>query len=227
MNKKGQIYLIVSLIIGLVIFVLTSQPNIINARPQNQDFKLISQNYNHESSKFLASIIQEGVESNKIEEKFVEFSVFFTQYSKSQNPSFGLIYLLNYENKVYAGNFFDKKVTLTFLDENGMFESTKDLEGCFGDITAGIGYEAGSLKLPISYQTFNQKQCITSKSFSEEKDRAVTLSIENENDILYEVNLISGQPEVIVISRENVAEDRKVFVEKQFIKGKKNRNNRR
>ena len=57
MDKRGQIYLIVSLIIGLVIFVLTSQPNTINLTPHNNDFKLISQNYNQESNRFLGTLI--------------------------------------------------------------------------------------------------------------------------------------------------------------------------
>ena len=134
MNKKGQIYLIVSLIIGLVIFVLTSQPNTINITPSDDDFKVISQNYNQESSQFLASLIKDQVtDENIIQERFTKFSVVFTQYAKSRNPSFGLIYLLNYNGKLYMCNFLDKRIEIKV---NPPF----NLEGCYTNIPAKVTY---------------------------------------------------------------------------------------
>ncbi len=220
MNKKGQIYLIISLLVGLVIFVLTSEPNTVNITPHDDDFKLISQNYNQESSKFLSSLIENSITTpSEIEKKFTEFSIVFTQYSKSQNPTFGLIYFLNYNNNLYVGNFLDKAITF-------QVNPTYTLSGCYGDISAVISYgDRGSVTEKIDAKVYSTKNCITTVTgLPDDKDSVVTLNLEGEEEIVYEVNIILGQPEVIIISRESEGEDRKVFVEKQFIKGKRDKN---
>lgn len=223
MNKRGQIYLIAALITGLLIFVLTNQPNKISMSVHDEDFKLISQNYNQESSKFLSTMINTQTPSDKVSNRFRDFSIFFSQYSKTQNPSFGMIYFLNYDNNLYMGNFFDKEIKVDFLREDGTIKNSKTLNGCYEYIKGDLKYgTAGSLK--IFFDLGNFIDCVKTESFSQDdnKDKMVQFKIGKEN-IIYEVNLISGQPEVVVLSRENVAEDRKVFVEKQFIKGKRDR----
>ena len=218
MNKKGQIYLVVSLIIGLVIFVLTSKPNIINVTPSEDDFSEISQNFNQESGRFISSRIKEGATSEMISEHFNGFGLTFTQYSKSQNPSFGLIYLLNYNGKLYVGNFLEKHITLT--DESWVTPGNEIqiIPGCFEIISVTASYDIFGTGTTLSSGEFN----ICTKTLDTPLDNNFILKI-GEESIDYEINVIDGQAEVVVISRENIFEDRRVFLENQFIKGKKHR----
>lgn len=216
MNKRGQIYILVSLILGLIIFVLSSKPNIINISSAKDDFKDISVNYNQESSRFLNSLIKEKiVDSVLIKDKFTSFSLVFAQYSKSQNPSFGLIYLLNYNNRLYLGNFLDKQIIIN--DEN--WPANQVIPGCFEQINTTIKYGVGGII--DTFDLFQFTGC--SKDFPNPLNNNFLLKIGDEL-IDYEITVFNDQPEVVVISREGVLEDRKVFVENQFIQGKKRKN---
>ena len=216
MNKRGQIYLIVSLLVGLVILALTSQPNTINVTPSDDDFRLISQNYNQESAKFLSSLIENGeTDTDEVKNKFTEFSIIFTQYSKSQNPTFGLVYFLNYGNRLYVGNFLDKSITIN-----------PTIPGCYNYIQAVIKYGSqGNIRDNLPLVDINEKQCNQLIPVNILEDNTLEMRI-GEEDFVYEINIIPGQPEVMVISRETQGEDRKVFVEKQFIKGKRDKKDR-
>ena len=216
MNKRGQIYLIVSLLVGLVILALTSQPNTINVIPSDDDFRLISQNYNQESAKFLSSLIENGeTDTDEVKNKFTEFSIIFTQYSKSQNPTFGLVYFLNYGNRLYVGNFLDKSITIN-----------PTIPGCYNYIQAVIKYGSqGNIRDNLPLVDINEKQCNQLIPVNIFEDNTLEMRI-GEEDFVYEINIIPGQPEVMVISRETQGEDRKVFVEKQFIKGKRDKKDR-
>ncbi len=216
MNKRGQIYLIVSLLVGLVILALTSQPNTINVTPSDDDFRLISQNYNQESAKFLSSLIENGeTDTDEVKNKFTEFSIIFTQYSKSQNPTFGLVYFLNYGNRLYVGNFLDKSITIN-----------PTIPGCYNYIQAVIKYGSqGNIRDNLPLVDINEKQCNQLIPVNIFEDNTLEMRI-GEEDFVYEINIIPGQPEVMVISRETQGEDRKVFVEKQFIKGKRDKKDR-
>ncbi|MBS3171104.1 hypothetical protein J4449_00680 [Candidatus Woesearchaeota archaeon] len=216
MNKRGQIYLIVSLLVGLVILALTSQPNTINVIPSDDDFRLVSQNYNQESAKFLSSLIENGeTDTDEVKNKFTEFSIIFTQYSKSQNPTFGLVYFLNYGNRLYVGNFLDKSITIN-----------PTIPGCYNYIQAVIKYGSqGNIRDNLPLVDINEKQCNQLIPVNIFEDNTLEMRI-GEEDFVYEINIIPGQPEVMVISRETQGEDRKVFVEKQFIKGKRDKKDR-
>ncbi len=212
MNKRGQIYLVSSLIIGLVVFVLVTQSNVVNITPTDNDFKSISQNYNQESTQFLSSIIiKDKTKTDYISKQFATFSSLFTQYSKSQNPTFGLIYFLNFDNNLYAGNFLDKEIRLN--DEN--WQKEEIIPGCSQNIDARISIDKFSIENNIPIEKFTNCYKILPAPNGE-----FNLKIGDE-EINYDINIRPGQPEVVVISRESVVQDRKVFVENQFIKGKK------
>lgn len=214
MNKRGQVYLIFSLIIGLVIFVLTSQSNLINIGPKDNSFKDISKNYNHESNKVIGSLIKEGKTTDEISKQFTSFSVLFTQYSKSRNPSFGLIYILSYNNIVYVGNFLDKSIDLIDISNKVIPPS---LQGCFSSVPVTIDYGNFRLDDETNYKTFQQSACFRQVSAPQNK---IELTIGDE-EVIYEIYIHPNQAEVVVISRERVRDDRLVFVEDEFIKGKK------
>src|SRR3989344_4558996 len=209
MNKKGQIYLLGALIIGFLIFILSVKSNIINLSPSNTEFEDISQNYNLESSRFINMLIKEGeTNPSQIEEKFKRFTGIFTQYSKTQNPTFGLIYLLNYENNLYIGNFLDKEITL-----NDEVWDNVIISGCSEKINAVIKSGIGGISYDFDLSEFT----ICTKTLSMPLNNNFIFKI-NEEDVDYEVNIIQGQPQVIVVSRENIFQDRKVFLKNEFIK---------
>lgn len=212
MNKRGQIYLIASLIIGLIIFILVTRSNLVNITPTDNDFKFLSQNYNQESTQFLSSIIaKDKTKTDYISKQFSTFSSLFTQYSKSQNPTFGLIYFLNFDGNLYIGNFLDKEVRLN--DEN--WQNEEVIPGCSQNIDVRISFDKFSIENNIPAGEFTN--CY--KILIAPNDK-FNLKIGDE-EIDYDITIRPGQPEVVVISRESTFQDRKVFVENQFIKGKK------
>ena len=232
MNKRGQIYLLASIIIGLVIFVLASKTNIINTALQNNDFKEITQNYNSESAKSVSSLIKEGKNENDIALKFAEFSVVFTQYSKTKNPSFGLIYFFNYNNNLHIGNFLDQNVKVFTSNENlndpnsGIF-----LVGCFSIVSSSLDYNQFQISMPQNAATFYGENGRPSTSVYGPCTKRISpapsyvnLQIGDES-IDYKVDIIQNQPQVAVISRESLSQDRKVFVDHQFIRGNRHTNN--
>ena len=220
MNKRGQVYLIFSLIIGLVIFVLISQSNLIHVNIIDDDFKEISENYNRESNKFIGSLIKEGKLIDDISKQFTSFSILFTQYSKTQNPSFGLIYILSYNGIVYVGNFLDSDIEI--IDPTNNDNVLETLIGCFAEVPISINYGDFEFNDRTNYEEFQNSGCF--KELNPTQD-TINLAVKNEN-VIYEINIKTNQPEVVVLSREDVGQDRLVFIEDEFIKGKKHNRQR-
>jgi hypothetical protein len=190
------------------VFVIASRSNIINISSTDADFKEISENYKHESSRYLNALIkgsEEELTQEKISDGFYSFTGVFTQYSKSQNPTFGLIYLLNYKGMLYIGNYLDKTI---------VFDST-ELPGCRDKISATIIYGPGGITEAFDSEEFTD--CKTEITLT---SSIFTFSIKGE-DIIYETRVVEGQPEVIIVSRENILENRKVFFDNQFVTGKR------
>ncbi len=220
MNKRGQVYILFALVIALVVFVLTNKSNIINITPSDSEFKEISENYETESSNLVSSLIKFNKLDEEISEQFATFSILFTQYSKSKNPSFGLVYFLNHNNVLRVGNFLDKNIKVT----GG--SSDINLEGCYSLVPVFINYNTFQINNYIDYETY-RRNSITSPCVNEitPAPDQIILKIGDE-EIEYEVNIIPQQPRVVVISRENLFQDRKVFLDDQFVKGKRHRDNR-
>jgi len=213
MNKRGQIYLLASIIIGLVIFVLASKTNIINITPTNNDFKEITENYNSESGKVMGELIKSGKSDSDVSLNFASFSVLFTQYSKTKNPSFGLIYFLNYNGILRIGNFLDQGVKIITPTNTEI-----SLQGCFSQLPASISYGEFQQTFYRSLSYFQSGSAYAECIREIPAPSFINLQIGDEQ-IDYRVDILANQPQVAVISRASSSQDRKVFVDHQFIRG--------
>ena len=218
MNKRGQIYIIVSLIIGLIIFVLTIKSNFVNLTPTNDDYREISQNYNHESSQFIASKIKLSSGkpgADEISQQIFSFSKDFTEYAKSINPDFGLIYFLNYENNLLIGNFFDKNIFISINNQEYI-----EIVGCYSINSATINSGQGpgnNIEVSTTQGNYNEDACRKVIPISTQINN-FNLKIKGEDELEYNIKFISEQPEVILISRENVIQQNEVTERKVYLK---------
>ncbi|MBM3199889.1 hypothetical protein FJZ53_03040 [Candidatus Woesearchaeota archaeon] len=122
MNKKGQVYIIAALIMALAIYSLSVVYNFAKVYEFKGDFEKITGNYEVESAKLINSIVSTN---GDVTESFTNFTTLFMSYSKSQNPNFGIIYTLSYDNKVRVGNYLKKPIKI----DDG--KSIVSLDGCF------------------------------------------------------------------------------------------------
>ena len=78
MNKKGQLYILVAMILCVAIFMLVSQYNVVEQEKMRDDFDELSDNYAIESTKLLNSLFIVG---GDVFGSFANFTILFTSYS--------------------------------------------------------------------------------------------------------------------------------------------------
>lgn len=112
-NERGQIYILVALVLAVVLFLLVTQTNIIKEKLMVDRFEQIASNYEIEGSKLINSLLSQergeeikGKEKEEEEEtgRFFDFTDKFVEYTKTQDPDIGVVYILNYEEEVQVGN---------------------------------------------------------------------------------------------------------------------------
>lgn len=200
MNKRGQIYIIAALILSVVIFLLLSQTNFVQRILMEDDFEQISQNFDIESAKFMNSLLTStGVINVKI--MFESFTSAFTDYVKVENPEFEFIYVFDYNEQKLAGGYVMSDVIIGGGETITTIESGEGVEGVV-DPTGGIG------------QTFTT----TGESDVKPVEDISTIQI---GDYIYEINVASGAPHIIIISREETGGQIKVYLNEEFITGRK------
>ncbi len=200
--KKGQIYILSVLIIGFLLFTIITPSNFIHQKVIDDDFKELSQNYQLESSKLINELLnKEGTNEEVISDTFLNFTVVFTSYSKTKNPNFGLIYAFPYGGEVFIGNYAD--TDLKFTAGNSLV--THSLPGCFSKVSTSVSLYGISLSpdiYPASYAT-----CI--KNIPYPQDNKIKFNIEG---IEYDFELKNSRSDIIIVSRESLQDDIKVFI---------------
>ena len=206
MQKRGQIYLLAALLIGFILFTLAAQLNTVKRTVLEDDFEELSKNYERESARFMNELI--NIDSPNVEREFKRFTVLFTSFSKTKNPDFGLIYVFLHEGTIYMGNYLE--------DDLRVAQPTppKVLQGCYQKVNAGVSL--AGLKVG-SHITVGQFAACSHKTTHMPPGNVVILEID---DIAYEISLIPNNPEIMIVSREEKAQQRKVFLKGNFIKGR-------
>lgn len=200
--KKGQVYILSVLIIGFLLFTIITPANFIHQRVIDDDFEELSKNYQLESSKLLNELLnKEGTDEAVIDNTFLNFTVSFTSYSKTKNPNFGLIYAFPYNEKVFIGNYAD--VPITFLTRS---TTQTYLEGCFSKVDTSVALYGISISVPdITPSLYTN--CISRIDYP--SDGIINFTIE---DIGYNFQLQERRSDIIIVSREDLKEDIKVFI---------------
>jgi len=111
MEKRGQIYILVALIIGIVVFLVVSKTNIFIQEEPTSDIEAISENYVIESNKLINSLI--GAKKENIAEILSQTTTEFVyQYAKTRDPQFGLVYVFTNQDGAVVQNYLDSRVII-------------------------------------------------------------------------------------------------------------------
>ncbi|RME54331.1 hypothetical protein D6777_04195 [Candidatus Woesearchaeota archaeon] len=210
MNKRGQIYILVALVLSIVVFGLVSVNNKAQQKSLQSNFEKLSANYAQESARFVNSLI--GTEED-LTKRFTEFTRLFTAYSKTQSPDFGLIYVFNYNGKLYVGNYLDENIKIG----SGCVDAEAKCEmlGCYSKINANVGFDG----LDVEFQVPNEEledcnQELTDANFPAGVPLEVQITI---GDVPYTFKLKKDQPEIVMVSWENLDEQRKVYTSGELV----------
>jgi len=149
MNKKGQFFIFVAVILALVIYVVVSQVNRIEEKILLEDFNELSKNYATEAPKQVNDILK-GVAGNPTKDPTTEvndglgiFTEDFLDYAKTQDPNIGFVYM-----------YYDKNTKQYYVSN---YLSSGAIETVEGDsIPTGQDETINSIKLDIAGQTFKQ-----------------------------------------------------------------------
>lgn len=213
MSKRGQLYIFAALILAVVLFLLISKSIIVYQEPVEDDFEELSRNYNYEASKFINSLLgnlpeDEAESSEYIKKQFVEFTADFTSYSKNQNPDFMLIYAFKQGGTLFLGNYLN--IPILIRHSGSVYET---VVGCFEEINSCINLDF-------------IKKCTEGSTMSAISDCTITPSSAYPIDIFvngvrYSFEVGSDSPEVVIMSRENLGEQRKVYMDDDFVIGER------
>lgn len=201
MNKRGQIYLLVALILALVLYMLMTKTNILYEHEIVDDFETLSRNYDVEASKFMNTLLGEDKDPEQVKNEFDSFTCEFTKYAKNQNPDFSLIYIFEYGENLYIGNYLEQPI----LIGNEYMQRGCKKGAVYSGGVQGAGF--GGL-LDICGENCIQNIPTTSE---------IEITI---GSTLYVISITTGRPEIIIVSREEKGEQRKVYTKEEFVGGK-------
>ena len=203
MHKRGQIYLLAALILGFIIFLLVAETNVVKETVVDDSFESLAKNYEVESAKFMNLILEK--ETTNIPQEFLKFTILFSSYAKTKNPEFGTVYAFIYNNRLYLGNYLDTDMKVHAPPQR--------VPGCYQQLNANIVVAGFPIRSNVPTSAF--LQCLLDSPLP--TNNRLRFSIEG---VEYEVDLEQSRPEIIIVSREEVDNQRKVFVKGNFKKGR-------
>jgi hypothetical protein len=158
MNKKGQFYIIIAVLLSFALFSVTYATNTIEEPVLYSNFNEVSENYIYESSNLINYLLK-----NKDQDIKTEISVFtqnFLSYAKVRDPSFEMIYFYSENNVISIDN--------TFNGESISFQSD-DLLGGSEDIIQDVSLEVGGVdfvyQVPIKASNFGKDWTTTTTAW--------------------------------------------------------------
>ena len=216
MNKRGQIYLLMAIIFGFVIYTLAVNVNTAKKTDPNKDFILISENYDKEGEKFLNSLIRVQFDENFVKNGFNDFTGKFTSYSKTIDPGFGFIYFYDYSDRenrrLIVGNHLDQGILVWYNEDNKV-----SVLGCKTLIRAG--YSFGELGSATSFDFADiVSSCSDTVTISDTDDDIYDINYIVGN-IKYTSSILEGVPEIVILSEERNERERRVYTNHKFKKG--------
>ena len=195
MDKRGQIYILIAIILAGVIFLLVSQSNVIREKLFVDRFEQISQNYVTEGNKLINSLLTEEATSGH--KKFFDFTDEFVSYLEKQEPDVGVVYVLNYKKEVQIGNYLDTSIIINNKDV---------LSGCKEKVEAsvGVGGISGRFDQPLSY-IYGCNLTLSGIN---------NIKITTADGIEYDFKIKEGEPQLQTVIREDEKNQTKVFYKK-------------
>lgn len=206
MDKRGQVYVLAAIVMSIIIYGMVTISNRVVQESVASDFERISNNYAMETAKLVNSVAGRG----DMLEAFKQFTVQFASYAKAQSPRFELISVFDSNGVLYIGNFLKEKIIITCNDN--LCDNTLPLAGCYQTVPASISFEG--MGVPVGIEMSEIEECETEISYDAIPVKYINISAGN---VAYQFRLEREQPDVIVVSWETNAQQRKVFTRGSFV----------
>ncbi|MBS3107875.1 hypothetical protein J4468_03060 [Candidatus Woesearchaeota archaeon] len=200
MGKRGQVYILAAVIMAVILVTLTASPNTLYEKKVTGDFKVISENYANEGSRLINSLLY-NQDQQRVLDEFGGFTIWFTSYSKTKNSNLGLFYVITVGDTTLVGNYLDMPIIIRGIGEGG---SDIEVMGCFEVVPTMVSFEGLSL-MPDNINLEQIEDC----TFQMPKRDSLLISM---NDIDYRMQILEGKPQLLVVTQEDRASDRQVFV---------------
>jgi len=208
MNKRGQFFIFVAIIVALLVFTLITKSNTIREEVTLQNFEQLSQNYLTESPKVINYAIY-SVESPEVSlSSFTE--EFVNKYAKNNDPNIGLVYVYNNPgNNVFIENLLNDElvsISASEADTNLIFSTTETIGGgiCVSD--TGVCDE-----IDVNLCDIQRNYCVL---LGDSLSGSLILKI---GDINYNFELPKNNPSFIVIVKSIEGDTTKVDISQNTI----------
>jgi len=208
MDKRGQFFIFVAIIVALLVFTLITKSNIIREEVTLQNFEQLSQNYLTESPKVINYAIYSVQSPETSLSTFTE--EFVNNYAKNNDPNIGLVYLYNDpgNNKVVIKNLLsNEKVTFNISNNfNVLFDTSQTVTGDLCVTETGICTQGSGNLCDVE-----QNYCVLSGG---SLSGPIALKI---GDISYDFTLPENNKGFIVIVKSKEGDTTKVDVSQNII----------
>lgn len=155
MNKRGQFYIIMAVVISLIIYSLYLPQNKIEEVVLFEDFKDISLNYLSESPKVVNHFIYKNLEDEALKQEITDFTSDFLTQIRQKNPNINLVFFYSNGTHIYLKSYFDETI---------LFEQTNSTQQLFGEDQESLN----SIKLKVSGKNFEHQVPVKMKNFGRE-----------------------------------------------------------
>ena len=147
MDKRGQFYLILAVIISLALYGVTYKVNSIEEPILWEDFNDVSKNYITEST-FVANAAIKNHE--QVEDRLDTFTRNFLDYAQERNPKLTLLYVYSNGTNVSVKSYLNATGA---VNEHLIFGANQEL---VQDITIKIGGKEFIYKVPVTSENFGE-----------------------------------------------------------------------
>jgi len=155
MNKRGQFYIIMAIVVSLIIYSLYLPENKIEEVTLFEDFRDISLNYQTESPKVVNHYIYKNLEDEDLKKAITNFTSDFLEQIQQKNPNVNLVFFLSNGTHVFIKSYFDNSI---------LFQQTNTTKELFGENQESLN----SIKLKVSGKDFEQQVPVKMKNFGNE-----------------------------------------------------------
>jgi hypothetical protein len=154
MNKRGQFYIIISVILAIAVFAVTATPNKLQEAILFEDFEDLSNNYIHESEYVINEALSDPTNDlinhpDDVVTILDDFTSGYLRYAKQRAPNLQLLYAYSNGEKVFLVNRFDEEA-------EGDIYMLGSGTGVIQDISIEVGGKDFSYKVPVKAEKFGK-----------------------------------------------------------------------
>jgi len=147
MNKRGQFYILVALIVCFLAFIVVSKANTIQEQIALQNFDSFAQNYLEESARVTNEELAN--QNPDVNSKLSTFTNDFVDYARKKDPNLGVVYIYGEGENLIIKNYLNGE-TLKVVNVGGgtpivnLLSTNAGITGNFEFEGTGIGITANT-----------------------------------------------------------------------------------